>query len=141
MNTDIALLLRAQQKNSTCERRSIGAVITDAQGRFCGLGSNGPMVGPCDCPTKDAPAGSGAGCYGTHAEIYALFDCARRKKLYEAHTLYSTKAPCHECVPKLLGTPIQRIVFFTPSNETRNREMWEGAGREWVWDQALDDTA
>ena len=120
-----------------CKRRKIGAAVCDASGRILGIGMNGTPDCMADChekpcPAADLPAGQGnaaTACYGVHAEVRALLAAGNPR---DAHTLYATKAPCTNCTLMMLQTGVRRIVFMTSSNETTNRDLWQGAGREWV---------
>lgn len=96
-----------------------------------GSGFNGPFYGECNCPAKGTQPGTGpSDCFGMHAEIRALMDVSGWMRS-SMHTIECTKAPCLACTRVLLGTPIQRVVFHIPSNETENRDLWLSYGRQW----------
>jgi deoxycytidylate deaminase len=116
-----------------CKRRKITAFIYDAANNLLGSGFNGPLVGECECPGKDVPAGGGGPdtlCFGMHAEIRALLSVAEDRRA-DMTKIVCTKAPCSQCVRVLLGTRINSIVFGSASNETENRALWERFGRTW----------
>lgn len=120
-----------------CKRRQIGCVLVDSSGDILSDGWNGPpnnmkscFESPCE--GADVPAGMGAtqkvACMGVHAEIAALL----KTNAKDVFGVYSNKAPCQNCVLTLLNTNCRRIVFRTASNDTKNCELWESAGREWI---------
>lgn len=125
--------------HGTCFRRSVGCVLVDQEGDIISSGHNGAplLLGDClnddsICPDRDVPAGQGMGkfcCFGIHAEIRALKDC---KNISDIYMIYSTKAPCFQCVLILMTTPCQYIIFLTASVETTNKEFWEKVGGVWL---------
>lgn len=133
--------LKISEKIATmgrCKRRQIGAILTDSQGNILADGWNGPpnCIKSCferACEGADVPAGAGAtqkvACMGVHAEMAALL---KVKNVSDIFAVYSNKAPCQSCVLTMLNTNCRRIVFRISSNETKNRELWENAGREWI---------
>jgi len=127
---DAMRLAESAAKFGTCDRRQIGCAMLDCLGEALSTGYNGPACGDCLCPGASVPAGTGnAECYGIHAEMRALFAAGPNDD--RIHACYCTKAPCTACVLALLGTNCRHIYFRTASNETRNRELWERAGRGW----------
>lgn len=121
---------------STCIRRSVGCVLTNARGHQLSSGYNGVESGaphcnhpvevarvqslneyraeilyehPYRCEGADQPSGKGLElCGAIHAEQNALLQCP---DVYQIHTCYVTHSPCIHCVKLLLGTSCQRIVF------------------------------
>ena len=139
---DLELLNRAisESDKGRCSRRKIACVITDKNGEILCYGYNGPpapmescLVNPC--PGANVAPGQGATeiveCYGIHSEIAAIIELGKRGLLNKAHAIYCNKAPCRNCVPALIATPIKKIVFRIMSRETINRDLWLSAGREW----------
>jgi deoxycytidylate deaminase len=117
----------------SCKRRSITATVFDAAGNTLGVGTNGPLVGDCNCPGRDVPASQGGPdtlCFGMHAEVMALLAVSADKRASMA-VLQCTKAPCAGCTKILLGTPITTIRFSVDSKETANRDLWRSFGRHW----------
>lgn len=127
-------LARTIARRSTCPRREVGAVLTDAHGRILSMGHNGVAMGEAHC-SEGYPCGgeayeSGAGliaCKANHGEQNALIFC---QDVMRIDTLYVTTSPCDLCVRYLLNTSARRIVF----HELYDREAlhrWEAAGRTW----------
>lgn len=99
---------------STCVRRQVGCLITDADGRLLASGYNGVPRGiehctdvPCEGASDEA--GNTSRCLAIHAEDNALMQAGDR--LNQAWTLYSTTLPCFQCAKKILNTGITRVVY------------------------------
>lgn len=123
-------------ERSTCVRRAVGCVLTDAGGHILATGYNGVPRGFDHCndghPCLGANSPSGLnldGCDAVHAEQNALLQC-RDVELIQ--TCYVTVSPCLTCVKLLLNTSCERIVFpeFYRSHE-RALELWMSARRTW----------
>ena len=100
-------------KRATCQRRSVGCVITDANGYILSTGYNGVPKGVHHCEQLHCSDGSKSGenldkCAALHAEQNAI---ARLREPFEAHTLYCTTEPCTSCLKLMLATSIKRVVF------------------------------
>ena len=105
-------------EGSTCPRRQVGAVITDAKNHVVSTGYNGVPAGHPHCidtPCEGAAYKSGEGldlCRAVHAEANALLQLAGRT--YEAPlTLYLPTTPCFFCAKEICNTDIERIVART----------------------------
>ncbi len=131
-NLDIA---RVAAKRTTCARRAVGCVLTDAHGYVISVGRNGVEAGRehCNegypCPAHAAPSGTQlSGCEAIHAEINAIAHCSNPR---EVHTIYVTVSPCGDCMKALLALPnAQRLVY----GELYTRHLpaldkWKRAGR------------
>lgn len=123
-------------KRGTCDRRRVGAVLTDINGVCLSTGYNGTarqadhcIVSPCG--GARLPSGTGLDkCEAIHAEQNALIQC---KEPQNIHTCYTTVSPCIHCVKMLLNTSCQRIVFSELYPHPDAMRLWEGAAREWIW--------
>lgn len=105
-------LLTLVAGRSTCARRSVGAIIVDADGHVLSTGYNGPPRGFAHCteepcPGRHDPAGDTRRCLAVHAEANALLQCA---DLRFARTMYVSCSPCSQCAKMICNTPIKRIV-------------------------------
>lgn len=123
---------RALATRSTCPRREVGAVLTDALGRILATGHNGVAIGEPHC-SEGHPCGGegyahGAGlvaCHACHAELNALVFCPDVTRI---DALYATASPCSTCVRYLLNTGCRRIVYAEVYDEAA-LARWERAGR------------
>lgn len=119
----------------TCIRRKVGCVLTNERNHVIATGYNGVASGLPHCidvPCPGARQQSGYGldlCEAIHAEQNALLQC------HDVHTIktaYCTVSPCITCIKLLLNTSCRRIVFWEEYPHPRAKELWEGAGREWL---------
>ena len=96
---------------STCLRRHVGAVIVSMDNRLLTTGYNGAPSGVqhCferGCPREKFPSGMALNlCVGTHAEMNAVANAARKGVKIEGAKIYLSIMPCQECLK-----PLQRIV-------------------------------
>jgi dCMP deaminase len=119
-------------RRSTCPRREVGAVLTDANGRVLSMGHNGVAMGERHC-SEGHPCGGEvhahgvglAACHAAHAELNALLFCPDVMRI---DSLYVTASPCSMCVRYLLNTSCRRIVFHELYDDSA-LVRWEAAGR------------
>ena len=127
-------------RRSTCPRREVGAVLTDANGRVLAMGHNGVAMSEPHC-SEGHPCGGEAfshgvaltTCHACHAEMNALLFCPDVMRI---DTLYVTASPCAMCVRYLLNTACRRIVYHELYDDAA-LTRWERAGR--VADQPKDE--
>jgi dCMP deaminase len=147
-------LATVASQQATCVRRAVGCVLVDESKKILGVGFNGVPAGlpHCSeghpCPGADRPSGQGLDeCFATHAEANALLQCRDVGKI---HAVYSTTAPCIQCVKLLLNTSAQKIIFSEDYAHTAPKLLWESVGREWVhlkdgqrgnWQESASDRA
>ena len=119
---------------TTCVRRGVGCVLTNASGHILSTGYNGTAAslphcneGHC-CQGHDLPPGQDS-CEAIHAEMNALLQCTN---VNEIDTVYVTLSPCVRCTKVLLNTSAKRIVFKDAHLGATGRELWERAGRTWI---------
>ena len=126
---------------STCLRRSVGCVLTNARHQVLATGYNGRAAGLPHCNEEDYGAAYGASSWGkSEAELdvdIAMYPhrCAgaqaasgtnldaceaihaeqnallQCRDVYQIETCYVTVSPCVTCVKLLLNTSCKRIVF------------------------------
>ena len=98
---------------STCQRKQVGSVITDAKmHRVLCLGYNGQWTGgPNECDT-DQPGNCGC----IHAEINAM---TKSVATLDGATCFVTLAPCKMCAKILINRGITRVVY---ANDYRDPE-------------------
>lgn len=118
-------ILKIVAERSTCARRAVGAIITDADGNTLSTGYNGPAKGIPHCTTVPCPgasdtSGDNTRCEAIHAEQNALLRCWR---LDLADTIYVSCAPCFICAKMLINTPIKRVVCSQPYADRAGLEM------------------
>ena len=134
-DTNMAIAL-AVAKRTTCARRAVGAVATDADGYVLGTGYNGQYAGSKHCnegnPCSGATSPSGTnidGCSAIHAEQNLLLHCGDPRKI---DTVYVTTSQCLSCLKLLLGTNTKRIVFKEKyAGSETSAQLWTDSGRIW----------
>ena len=58
-----------------------------------------------------------------HAEMEALFSCARNALSTVGTTLYSTTFPCHNCAKHIIAAGIRRVVYVEPYPKSKTLEF------------------
>ena len=125
-------------RRSTCCRRQVGCLLTDAGGRILSAGHNGVPRGLVHCtdqPCAGATAASGTrleACQALHAEDNAIAFCADIERI---DTCYVTTSPCTSCVKRLLNTSCRRVVFLEAYGDLYAQELWEASAKGRVWCQ------
>lgn len=120
---------------ATCERRSVGCVLTNTLNHVVATGYNGTPRGLAHCSAQmcvgiDAPSGQMLdGCMAIHAEQNALLQCPNTRDLV---TCYSTTQPCLTCTKLLLNTSCNRVVYLYPYPHLVAERMWRDANRSMV---------
>lgn len=98
---------------ATCERRQVGAVLTNATGELVtGVGYNGNVKGGpngCDDPTAEGRCGC------LHAEMNALLKAPG----LQPKVLYVSCAPCLMCAKAAVNANVIRVVYW---DDFRNDE-------------------
>lgn len=113
---------------SKCDRRQIGAVITESDERaIVGIGYNGAPSGfPeeygetcvdfCARAQGSAEAGvSYAGCPSVHAEMNAMISAP--KAAYRGGTLYVNSACCWDCSKVVANSGLRRVVMVVSDDD------------------------
>jgi dCMP deaminase len=119
---------------STCARRAVAAIITDATGHVLSTGYNGVPAGmphctDVPCPGANRPSGIDLDlCEAIHAEQNALLQCYR---LDLARVLYCSVVPCYPCAKLIVNTSILRIVV----KEDYASAHWERTLKIFKWKQ------
>lgn len=136
---------------STCLRRAVGCVLTNARGHVLATGHNGRPAGWPHCnevtnidvnhpAVPDVHGHACAGlfrtdgkrphrsgtnldaCEAIHAEQNALLQC---RDAYVIETCYVTVSPCVTCVKLLLNTSCRRVVFRVPyAHDVAAEQLW-----------------
>lgn len=144
-------LAEVTAERATCLRRQVGCVLLNERGHVLATGYNGVAAGlpHCNevtghrhdglgriavhghaCSGAKAPSGQSLdACQAIHAEQNALLQC---RDVYSIHTAYVTASPCVTCTKLLLNTSCQRIVYLDEYPHPAAKELWLGAGREWL---------
>ncbi|RKZ80456.1 MAG: cytidine deaminase [Gammaproteobacteria bacterium] len=127
-------IAHAVSKRATCERRSVGCVLTDKNHRIISTGYNSvPSKYPhCpseqDCGGANGKSGDTSKCIARHAEDVAIAKCM---DIFQVHTAYITTKPCVACTRRLLDTSCTRIVFDEDYPDDASEELWVGMNRKW----------
>lgn len=129
-------------EGSTCPRRKVGAVITDAKRHIVATGYNGVPAGHPHCidsPCEGASYASGEGldkCRAVHAEKNALLQLAGRS-YQEPLTLYLPTTPCFFCAKEICNTDVKRVVAKSWYAHKDVDEMFKLSGIELDVEEAL----
>jgi dCMP deaminase len=123
-------MLTLVASRSTCVRRAVGAIITDARGRVLSTGYNGVPSGVRHC--IDMPC-SGAGdqpgdsskCLAVHAEQNALLQCTRPELAFK---LYASCTPCFTCAKMIANTNIKCILVGELYADMRGASLFQEMG-------------
>lgn len=114
-------------QRSTCRRRRVGCVLTDAWGRVLSMGHNGAPRGHAHCidepcPGANSPSGEGLDlCEAVHAESCALIFCP---DIMKVDTCWVTASPCVHCVKLLMNSTCQMIVFLEEYPHPESKNLW-----------------
>lgn len=105
---------------SKCERRQVGAVIVDEDGRIVSTGFNGQPRGvPNKCEDENTLPTV------IHAELNAILFSRRSLK---GCKLYVTMSPCLHCASCIIQSGIIEVVFKEPYRITAGIEFLNSAG-------------
>jgi dCMP deaminase len=107
-------LASAAATRATCDRLSVGCVITKYQ-RIVSSGYNGSLKGAAHCSGKDGVGhfyingDESRGCQRTiHAEMNAI---AHANTSLEGATLYVTHFPCMHCMKLIASVGIKKVFY------------------------------
>lgn len=132
MPRDVANMITAaiHAQRSTCARRQVGCVLTNAKGHILATGFNGVASGmphcreltTSKCPGADAKSGADLdSCYAIHAETNALLQCP---DVWSIDTAYCTSLPCIHCLKLLMNTSCNRIVYIEGYPNLAFETLW-----------------
>ena len=94
---------------STCERKQVGAVITDHRNRPISFGYNEAPAGCPGCEGASICAPQGKCDRTIHAELNAILHADRNR--LEGATMYLTLSPCNDCMKFLINAGIERVFY------------------------------
>lgn len=120
---------------STCWRRNVGCVLTDAKGRILATGYNGVPAGmqhckDVHCPGSDMPSGAGLDvCEAIHAEQNALLQC---QNVDAIDSCFTTTEPCVHCTKILLNTGCQNV-YFSTAYRNSGKDIWAKTRSSATW--------
>lgn len=116
-------------KKSTCERASIGAIIT-RNNRIISCGYIGSPTGLTHCVDGGCIIDPNTGgCIRTlHAESNAIAWAAREGISTKNSTLYTTVSPCLSCAKLIISSGIVRVVYLDTYRDPRSFSFLKEAG-------------
>lgn len=110
-------------KRSTCNRLSVGAVISRG-GRVLSTGYNGPASGLPHCTHTEKSGEGGPTCeQAIHAEANAIAWAARHGVSTYLSDLYITHMPCLKCAQLIINAGIVHVVYAMPYRITDGVEL------------------
>lgn len=120
-------LAQVVAKRSTCNRRSVGAVLVRDK-RILTTGYNGSPPGQAHCTDEGCLMLDGHCVRAIHAEQNAIIQGALHGIDLRGATCYVTSAPCVHCSKMLIAAGIERIIFLESYTEEIGQEMARAAG-------------
>ena len=103
-------LAKMVSNRSTCDRLSVGAVITK-DNRILATGYNGSLPGAPHCDDVGHLLVHGHCKRTVHAEVNAITQAARHGISIEDATIYITHSPCLDCFKVIVASGIKAISF------------------------------
>ena len=122
-------LAQVVAKRSTCNRRSVGAVLVRDK-RILTTGYNGSTPGQPHCTDVGCLMLDNHCVRAIHAEQNAIIQGALHGIDLRGSTCYVTSAPCVHCSKMLIAAGIKRIVFQDAYTEELGQKMVRDAGVE-----------
>lgn len=116
-------------KRSTCNRRSVGAVLVRDK-RILTTGYNGSTPGQPHCTDVGCLMVDNHCVRAIHAEQNAIIQGALHGIDLRGATCYVTSGPCVHCSKMLLAAGIKRIVFQDAYTEEIGQKLIRDAGVE-----------
>ncbi|GAB4310111.1 MAG: ComE operon protein 2 [Myxococcota bacterium] len=117
---------------STCDRKSVGAVIVKDK-RILATGYNGSVSGLPHCDEEGHLIRDNHCVRTIHAEANAILSAARHGVSIEGATIYINTFPCFNCFKLIANAGIKRICYCDPYNpDLLVFEFAEKAGIELV---------
>ncbi len=120
-------LAQVVSKRSTCNRRSVGAVLVRDK-RILTTGYNGSPPGLPHCHDEGCLLVDGHCVRAIHAEQNAIIQAAVHGIDIRGATCYVTSSPCVHCAKMLIGAGIVRIVYQDSYTEQIGFDMARQAG-------------
>lgn len=118
-------MAKVAASRGTCDRKQVGAIIT-RNNHILATGYNGAPSGSTNCIDDghwlvDFADGSKSCVRTIHAEQNAIIQCAREGVSTIGATIYTTAAPCWECLKAIIQAGITNIVFSEVYNSARSK--------------------
>jgi dCMP deaminase len=120
-------LAQVVAKRSTCNRRSVGAVLVRDK-RILTTGYNGSPPGLPHCTDEGCLMVEGHCVRAIHAEQNAIVQAALHGIDLRGATCYVTSSPCVHCAKMLIAAGITRIVYLDSYTEQHGFRMAQQAG-------------
>lgn len=120
-------LAQVVAKRSTCNRRSVGAVLVRDK-RILTTGYNGSPPGQPHCTDEGCLMVDNHCVRAIHAEQNAIIQGALHGIDLRGATCYVTSAPCVHCSKMLIAAGIKRIVFLDSYTDDLGERMARQAG-------------
>lgn len=120
-------LAQVVAKRSTCNRRSVGAVLVREK-RILTTGYNGSPPGLPHCIDDGCIMLDNHCVRAIHAEQNAIIQAALHGIDLRGATCYVTSSPCVHCSKMLIAAGIKRIVYLETYPDQLGQEMAQQAG-------------
>lgn len=120
-------LAQVVAKRSTCNRRSVGAVLVREK-RILTTGYNGSPPKLPHCHDVGCLMVEGHCVRAIHAEQNAIIQAALHGIDLSGSTCYVTSSPCVHCSKMLIAAGVKRIVYLDAYTESIGHQMAQEAG-------------
>jgi dCMP deaminase len=117
----------AAASRSTCDRKSVGAVVV-RDGHILSTGFNGAPAGLPHCDAAGHNLVDGHCSRAVHAEANALVIAARHGAAVAGADMYCTSSPCLNCAKLIINAGIKRVIFGETYGEIKALEWLRDAG-------------
>ncbi|MBW7998119.1 MAG: cytidine deaminase [Candidatus Glassbacteria bacterium] len=122
-------------ERSTCLRHHVGAVLVRER-RVLSTGYNGAASRLKDCLElgclrDEQKIDSGTRhevCRAIHAEQNAIIQAGQHGVGIAGATMYCTHSPCLICAKMIVNAGVERVVSFTPYDDSNSPELFAEAG-------------
>lgn len=99
-------------KRSTCLRRPVGCVFTDAEGFILSTGYNGAPRGLPHCQESGCLMEEGHCIRALHAEVNAMLTAGRHGVSLAGSNVFTTTRPCLRCMTMLAQIGVASITYM-----------------------------
>lgn len=119
-------------QNSYAKRSRVGAVMV-RDGRIISIGWNGQPKGYDNCCEEVVEDSLGNRSLVTlptviHAEVNAIYWCAKTEIISDGATMYITLSPCVHCALAMIQAGIKRVCYLEKYRDTSGIDVLEKAG-------------
>lgn len=121
-------------ENSYAKRSKVGAVMV-RNGRIISIGWNGQPSGwdnACEEEIEDENGEKKLRTLSTvvHAEVNAIYWCAKSEIISDGATMYLTLSPCNHCALAMVQAGIKKVYYLEEYHDVSGLDILKKAGIE-----------